>query len=52
MELDIFNDGGERILNRIMCGNVFSPPHEHNKIGVSLLNLWASHICIEKYHKP
>ncbi len=23
-------------------------PHEHNELGVSLLDLWLSHICIEK----
>jgi hypothetical protein len=26
-------------------------PHEHNKIGVSLLDLWPSCICIKKDHE-
>jgi hypothetical protein len=27
-------------------------PHEHNKVGVSMLNLWLNRICIKKDHKP
>ncbi len=26
--------------------------HEHNKVNVSMLNLWVGHICIEKNHEP
>jgi hypothetical protein len=26
-------------------------PHEHNKIGLSMWNLWVGRICIEKDHK-
>jgi len=26
--------------------------HEHNEIGVSLSNLWFSHISIKKDHEP
>lgn len=26
--------------------------HEHNEIGVFLLDLWPGHICIEKNHEP
>jgi hypothetical protein len=50
MEFDILNNGIKKILICIMCDGV--PPHEHNEIGVSLLNIWASRICIEKDHEP
>jgi hypothetical protein len=47
MELDIPSNGGKIISNYIMCSSVLSP-NDHNEVGVSLLNLWADYICIEK----
>jgi hypothetical protein len=46
MELNIPSNGGNKIPNCIMCGSVFSP-----KIDLSLLDLRASYICIEKDHE-
>jgi len=41
-ELNIPSNGGEIILNCIMCGQR-TLPHEHNEIGVSSLNLLANY---------
>ncbi len=49
IELNIPSNGGEKLSNYIMCGYVLSP-HEHNEIGVSLLDLCLGRICIEKDH--
>jgi hypothetical protein len=45
------SNGGEKYLK---LHHVWSCalPHEHNKVGVSLSNLWPNCICIKKDHKP
>ncbi len=51
MELSIPSNGGKKIFE---LHHVWSCVllHEHNKIGVSLLDLLFGYICIEKDHEP
>jgi hypothetical protein len=51
MELSLPSNGGEKIfeLHHVWpCALL----HKHNKVGVSLLDLWFGCICIEKDHEP
>ncbi len=50
MEPNIPSNGGEKILNCIMFGCVFSPMST-NEVSASLSNLWPNRICIEKIVK-
>jgi hypothetical protein len=47
MKFNILYNENEKILNYIMCDRALYP-HEHNKICVSLLDLWFDCMCIEK----
>jgi hypothetical protein len=51
MEFDLLSNGGKIIfeLHHVWSCTLL---HEHNKVDVSLLDLWFGYICIEKDHEP